>query len=286
MTRGPERWHHHPPMGLRVHHLACGELHPRPRSLVHGRSPHHHLVCHCLLIEVGSRLVLVDAGIGRADLADPRGRLGRGFLTIARPRLDDATTAIAQIEARGLDPRAVEHVIVTHLDLDHIGGLADFPHAEVHVMQTEHDQAHAGTTLHDRQRYRPIQWSHGVRWVLHETAGEPWHGFSAVRDLPGLPPEILLLPTVGHSAGHAAVAVHGEDGWLVHGGDAYFHHGEIDPERPSCPPGLRFFQWLVAHDRRARLHNRDRLRELAGSDDDVSVFCAHDPHDLHRLRRG
>jgi len=265
-----------------VHHLACGLLHPRPGGLLYEPAGHRHLVCHCLLVELGDELVLVDTGLGRADVADPRGRLGRSFLSMVRPALDERHTAIAQLEARGLDPRAVRHIVVTHLDLDHIGGLSDFPHATVHVMRTEHAQAHAQAAFHDRQRYRPAQWSHGVRWSLHDVAGDTWQGLRAVRALPGLPPEILLVPTVGHSAGHAAVAVRRGDEWLLHCGDAYFHRGEVDPSAPDCPPGLRFFQWVVAHDRKARLENQARLRELAATGAGVRLFCAHDPQELTR----
>lgn len=271
-------------MPLTVHHLACGQLHPKLGSLVYERGGHRHLVCHCLVVEVGDELVLVDAGLGRADMADPRGRLGRGFLAMARPVLDERHTAISQLEQRGFDPRAVRHIVVTHLDLDHIGGLADFPQATVHVMRTEHAQAHAQAAFHDRQRYHPVQWSHGVRWALHDVAGETWHGLEAVHQLPGLPPEILLVPTLGHSAGHAAVAVQSGDGWLVHCGDAYFHRGEVDPSAPACPPGLQFFQWLVAHDREARLYNQARLQELATAGEGMRLFCAHDPQELRGLQ--
>lgn len=269
-------------MAITVHHLDCGRMEPVFPSLVFDRGGHQHLVCHCLLLEVGSSLVLVDAGLGRADLARPRERLGGLFTRVVRPVLDEATTAIAQLRARGLDPDAVEHIIVTHLDLDHVGGLSDFPRARVHVMKTEHDQAHAQLTAHDRRRYRPIQWAHGVDWELHDTAGERWRGLQAVRSLPGLPPEILLVPTVGHSAGHAAVAVQTAEGWLLHCGDAYYHHDEVHPSSPRCPLGLRFFQWLAAYDRRARLDNRDRLTELGRQHDDLRLLCAHDPEDFAR----
>ncbi len=262
-------------MAITVHHLNCGHMKPICGSLVFDRGAPQHLVCHCLLLEVGDRLVLVDAGLGRADVADPYARLGRFFVSTVRPVLDERDTAVAQLEARGFDPHAVEHIIVTHLDLDHIGGLSDFPNARVHVMQAEYDQAHARATVHDRQRYRPILWSHGVDWVTHETVGEPWLGLQAVRSLPGLPPEILLVPTVGHSAGHAAVAVQTRDGWLLHCGDAYFHRDEIE-RPPRCTLGLSFFQWLVAHDRKARLDNRARLAELRRDHADVRLLSAHD----------
>jgi len=153
-------------------------------------------------------------------------------------------------------------------------------------MASEFEQAQAQLNAHDRQRYRPIQWSHGVNWVQHRTQGDSWHGFEAVRSLPGLPPEILLVPTVGHSAGHAAIAVQTSTGWLMHCGDAYFHRGEVDSTAPGCTPGLRFFQWLVAYDRKARLHNRDRLAELSAGSDDVRLLCAHDPTEFARLAQG
>jgi glyoxylase-like metal-dependent hydrolase (beta-lactamase superfamily II) len=51
-------------------------------------------------------------------------------------------------------------------------------------------------------------------------------GFEAVRDLDGLPPEILLVPLAGHTWGHSAVAIDTGDGWLLHAGDAYFFRGE------------------------------------------------------------
>jgi dihydrofolate reductase len=35
--------------------------------------------------------------------------------------------------------------------------------------------------------------------------GEPWFGFERVRPLDGLPPEIALIPLIGHTFGHAGV---------------------------------------------------------------------------------
>ena len=43
------------------------------------------------------------------------------------------------------------------------------------------------------------------------------------------------MPLVGHSRGHTGIAIHGDEGWLLHCGDAYFHHGEVATP-PACPP--------------------------------------------------
>jgi glyoxylase-like metal-dependent hydrolase (beta-lactamase superfamily II) len=125
------------------------------------------------------------------------------------------------------------------------------------------------------------------RWCTYEARGEPWNGFACVRAMEALPPEILMIPVIGHTRGHAAIAVDSGAGWLLHCGDAYFFHGEMDPEHPQGTPALSAFQRLVAIDDRARVENQARLRAL-GRDHagDVKIFCAHDPEELDRLRQG
>ena len=94
---------------------------------------------------------------------------------------------------------------------------------------------------------------------------------------------ILLVPLTGHTRGHAGVAVRADGGWLLHAGDAYFFHGEMDPAGYRCPPGLRLYQRMMEVDRRARLANQERLRglvkERAGQ---VRILCAHDAVEFER----
>jgi glyoxylase-like metal-dependent hydrolase (beta-lactamase superfamily II) len=236
------------------------------------------LVAHCLLIEAGDGLVLIDTGFGTGDVADPK-RLGQPFRAMVRPQCDPGETAIRQIEGLGVDPGDVRHVAVTHLDLDHAGGLGDFPSADVHVFGAELAAAKA-PPLRDKSRYVSAQWSHGPRWVEYEVDGDSWFGFESVRLLPDLDVEIAMVPLAGHSAGHVGIAVKTGEGWLLHCGDAYFHKDEVATPH-SCPPGLRVFQNLVQHDGKARRHNQERLRELAHEHrDDVRLICSHDPDEL------
>src|SRR5690606_15327532 len=124
-----------------------------------------------------------------------------------------------------------------------------FPHATVHLMALERDAAFARETMLDRLRYRPQQWSTSGNWRGYTAGGERWFGFESVRDLDGVPPEILLVPLPGHTFGHAGVAVRGRRGWMLLAGDAYFFRGEMDAERPWCTPGLRLYQWMMEKDR-------------------------------------
>ncbi|MBI2734340.1 MAG: hypothetical protein HYX44_13875 [Aquabacterium sp.] len=97
---------------------------------------------------------------------------------------------------------------------------------------------------------------------------------------------MLLIPLTGHTQGHCGVAVRGDDGWLLHCGDAYFFRGEMDIDEPHCPMGLRLFQSLVQMDGASRLANQLRLRELKQQHrQEVTLFCAHDPVELATLRK-
>ena len=128
-------------------------------------------------------------------------------------RLYEHDTAIRQIEAFGHRAQDVRHIVATDLDFDHAGGLEDFPNATVHVMQREYDDAtgpRAGVVA--RNRWRPSQLDKVLHWRGYGARGEPWFGFDAVRDLDGLPPEILMVPLPGHSWGHAGVAIRRDDG--------------------------------------------------------------------------
>jgi glyoxylase-like metal-dependent hydrolase (beta-lactamase superfamily II) len=218
--------------GLRVHHLNCAHI----QRMTLGGLP---LACHVLLIETpAAGLALVDTGLGTVDYEAITSRLGRGFaLGYAKPAIDPALAAIRQIEGLGFDPRDVRNIIQTHLDLDHVGGLSDFPWASVHVHRAELAAAEARRGIRARGRYRPAMWAHGPNWELYPSEGEPWNGFAAVRDLPGLPSEILIVPLFGHTHGHCGVAVETDSGWLLDAGDAFFDPREVHGPRRVCAPG-------------------------------------------------
>jgi glyoxylase-like metal-dependent hydrolase (beta-lactamase superfamily II) len=273
---------------MRVHHLNCGTMCPWGGRLMDSRTrglAPARIVCHCLLIEGPSGLILVDTGIGTGDIREPQRRMGPALAGVLRPRLSEQDTALASVRRLGFAAHDVKHVVLTHLDFDHAGGLTDFPAARVHVMKREVDAARRRRTHLDRQRYRPAQWASVSEWQVYDKpGGERWFGFEAVRELSDLPPEVLLIPLPGHTRGHAGVAVQTEKGWLLHAGDAYFFEGEVDPEHPRSTPGLRAYQRLMEVDRRARLANQRRLRALVAEQGPaVTVFCAHDAAELDRL---
>lgn len=234
------------------------------------------MVSHCLLVERPDGLLLVDTGFGSADIADSN-RLGRAFKSVMRPLLDPSETAAAQVTALGYDVADVRDIALTHLDLDHVGGVGDFPRARVHVYATELEAARHPRGM-EHGRYLPVQWQ-AAKFVEHVAEGDDWLGFESVTVLDG--DDVLLVPLHGHSRGHAAVAVREDDGrWLLHAGDAYFHTGDLT-EPPTCPRLLKITQNILGQDNAVRLNNQERLRRFqAEHGEQVRIFSAHDPTEL------
>jgi glyoxylase-like metal-dependent hydrolase (beta-lactamase superfamily II) len=258
-----------------VHHLNCATLCP----LAGGR-----LVCHCLLIERDDGIVLVDTGLGTDEVESKR-RLPTWFQVLSRPGLIVTETAKEQVRRLGLEAANVRDIVLTHMDLDHAGGVADFPLATVHVFEDEHRAAVKPAISGERRRYLQDQWLHHERWKLHSLAGDRWMGFECVSALGrGSGQDILLVPLHGHSRGHCGVAVQTGGDWLLHCGDAYFFHEELNVSRPRCTLALSILQRATEVDRAARLSNQARLLELKRERGDVRLFCAHDPLELDQFR--
>jgi glyoxylase-like metal-dependent hydrolase (beta-lactamase superfamily II) len=235
------------------------------------------LVCHCLLVETEQGLVLIDTGFGQRDLEAPYSRLSPFFIQVNNIQFDRKYTALHQLEQLGFSANDVRHIVVTHLDFDHAGGLEDFPEATVHVMQAEIEATQSRRGFIASRRYRPNQWDEVKSWKYYSAGGEPWFGFEAVRNLEGLPPEILMIPLVGHTRGHAGIAIDTPQGWLLHAGDAYFYRHEMGSPQRRCTPGLRAYQWMMEVDRQARIYNQQRLHALSlDRSKDVRLFCSHD----------
>ncbi len=239
--------------------------------------------CHCLLVETAGGLVLIDTGMGTQDLTTKGSQLPLDFRLMMNVRLNLADTALHQIKALGFDERDVTDIVLTHLDLDHAGGIPDFPNARVHVFMDEYDAAINPKSLKDKRRYLKSCWDHTPNWQLHKVDGESWQGFESVIAINDAETDILLVPTVGHTRGHCAVAVKKDHGWLMHCGDAYFYHKEMD-KHPTCTPGFKIFQNIMAINHQLMEQTKDNLRALnTRSGSEIEMFCAHDIYDLRKF---
>ncbi len=249
-----------------LHHLNCG-------TLLVPNSP--TVVCHCLALQEGDEVVLVDTGIGIHDVRDPVGRLGQELIG-AGYQFNEDDTAVKRLESLGMDPAQVRHIVLTHADPDHAGGLADFPGATVHTAARELANLKSG-----HRRYAANQFAHGPKWRTYGEADATidWFDLPAWRVPTPLSAEVLLLPLPGHTIGHCGVAIHQGDGWFLHVGDAYYLRAELtDPNHPvSALAASR------ADDNDQRLVSVKQLRRLATDHAEAVEMCGY--HDITELPR-
>lgn len=252
---------------MKVHHLNCGSMRPWGAG---------QLVCHVLLVETDNGLVLVDTGYGSPD-CDSHGARTGPTRHLFRPSFDRDETAVRQVERLGFHSGDVRHIVLTHFDMDHIGGISDFPDAEIHCTAAEVLGAMRSPTRAERFRFRPAQWAHGPKIVEHDPDGENWRGFAAAKELTEVSPGVVLISLPGHTRGHACVAVDAGNRWLLHCGDAFYHPSTIGGEG-RIPRALGAFEKLAAFDRKRVADNHARLTELyRRNEPDLLLLCAHDP---------
>jgi hypothetical protein len=89
---------------MRVHHFNAGTMRPIGGRLIDGRGGLLHsaeLVCHCLLIDAGADLVLVETGMGSPSVQRPDEWLGRQFVRRVGARPSRQEAAAEQVKRLG-----------------------------------------------------------------------------------------------------------------------------------------------------------------------------------------
>lgn len=246
-------------MTTTIYHLNCGPIRPFHLNITS--------VCYVLLVKTNRGWMLVDSGFGKKDLKWNSPFVIRFFQRFMGIPKDESNTAIEQIKGLGIQPSEVKDIVLTHLHLDHAGGVSDFPWATVHVFESEYKAAmkHQGKI---GIGYVRRQWRNHQNWVFYQPSGDSWFNFPAIK-IPDLEPTIFLIPTPGHTIGHCMVAIQNEEGWILHGGDAIFPF-YLDPsEQKMRPPkGLissTFGIYIPA------------IKEvLTKHGDKIQIICGHD----------
>lgn len=250
---------------LRIHHLNCTEIQP-PGG---GRA-----IGHCLLLERENRLVLVDTGIGLLDTQHPEQRIGEVLVDMAGFRFNEEWTAVKQIERLGLNPASVTDCIISHLDNDHTGGLADFPGATVHVGTEEYENFNS-----DNPRYLKTPLSHHPKIITYGPSKNHWYGFEARPVNLDLGTDIFLVPLFGHTNGHCGVAIRDQNNWLFFAGDAYYLRVELtDASHPVTELAK-----ARADNNDLRISTLNKIRTLVDKHPDVAVFGYHDIEEYIRM---
>lgn len=253
---------------LMIEHTTFGLMGPLAHTATRSMS------IHCVIFQLGERIILLDTGFGTREMANPKGLIGEDALFRLGILIDPRLTAHHRLEDRGIEPGQVTDIILTHLDNDHAGGLHDFPNAVVHVA-AEELQAYDSTQ--PRGPYKPYQVSHHTKFRTYGPSDEKWFGLQARSlDLPDAL-DAKLVPLPGHTLGHCGVAYRENGKWSLHAGDSYFDSTmNFVNHAPSLPLEVAF--QTNADDRLTTLHKLKNLR--VKHSEEIAMFCTHDQREF------
>jgi glyoxylase-like metal-dependent hydrolase (beta-lactamase superfamily II) len=240
------------------YHLNCGNL----KSPIIGQA-----VCHCLLIEDRNKLFLIDTGIGLLDMRFPQKRIGKNLIDEFQIQLHEWTTAIRQITDMGFSSTQITDIVLSHADFDHAGGLADFPHANVHLSQEEYE-----SISRQSHRYAHTQFSHRPKFITYSSNDVIWNNLPARKVYISETVQILLIPLFGHTYGHCGVAIMNNREWLLYVGDAFYLQQELfEVNHPVTKQSA-----AAAEDNPAREHSFNCLRKLKANLPELMMYSYHD----------
>lgn len=167
--------------------------------------------------------LLVDTGLHPAVAVDPNANFGRLGTRVFRDLSVDASrTAPAQLRARGVEPREVSVVVMTHLHIDHASAASEFPEATFIV--AEREWAAATRPMAALRGYSSAQLDHALDWRLVGFEGpgaDSFATFGRSLDLFG-DGSVRCVSTPGHTPGHMSVVVRLRDREALLAGDAIY----------------------------------------------------------------
>ena len=158
------------------------------------------LAMRCLMLEGYGRRVLVDVGVG--DKFSPK------LADIYRLEHGE-TDLVRALEARGLEPRDVTDVVLTHLHFDHAGGstrregdrlIPALPRARYHIQARNLENARH-SNLRERASYMSENFEPLAEAGVFQVVEGAAHPF----------PEFELITAEGHTRGQQLVRVGGRD---------------------------------------------------------------------------
>ena len=145
-----------------------------------------------LLVNTGSKLVLIDTGTA-------------GQVT------DTAGVMLDNLKVAGVEPSAIDTIVISHFHPDHIDGIKTkdgakvFPNAEIKVPEPEWafwmDDANMGRYAGNAAVHKYFL---NARRIFSDIAGEVHRFKPGVEVAPG----IMSVPAFGHTPGHTAFSVH------------------------------------------------------------------------------
>ena len=170
-----------------------------------------------IVVRSGRRTILVDAGLG-----------------VEFPDFPRAGQTVNRLEAAGIDLSTVTDVVLTHLHMDHVGGLLTEglkerlrPDLHIHVAAAEAEFWEAPDFSHTDM---PAPVPNALRSIASRFLDEYRSQIKTFESEYQVAPGVLVARTGGHTPGHSIVRLASGGDGLTFAGDAVFAPGFDNPE--------------------------------------------------------
>ncbi|MGH8871183.1 MAG: N-acyl homoserine lactonase family protein [Acidimicrobiia bacterium] len=202
-------------------------------------------------VETDDGWVLFDTGCDPRVVDDPVGTWG----SLAKAFVIDMTPAdhpLSRLKENGIEPEDVAHVVLSHLHMDHAGGIRFFPQSLVHVQLAE-------------RRWAQLPDTFGAAGFIRSDFDRAEVSYRYLEGDAEIVPGVNVVLTDGHTPGHQSLVVDLPSGRFVLTGDAAYRRDQID--RLTSPP--------TTTDQFAAVRSLARLKALE-TRDGATILIAHD----------
>ncbi len=221
--------------------------------------------------------ILFDTGYDRRFIEATR-RLPERFYRWLTPILIPPDQEIvAQLHARGIEPAAVRHIVLSHFHADHVAGVHHFPGATIHCARAGLDhvcsRGRLGALIAGTPRgLLPADLADRARFfeeAPRKALGADLAPFDAGADLLG-DGSLIAVELPGHCVGHWGLVAETESGPHFLVADAAWSSEAIRRDVP--PPSL--VANLLGNARVGR-ETLNRLHRLGGRNKEISITPSH-----------
>jgi N-acyl homoserine lactone hydrolase len=219
--------------------------------------------------------ILVDTGLHPSIASGGSENFGGLANRFGRPSLEPGEDVPSQLRAKGIEPRQISTVVMTHLHLDHSSAISEFPDSTIVLSAAEWQDAAHGSKP-SLNGYRRAHFDLAFEYRAVDFDGEAvssYASFGRTFDLFG-DGSVRLAFTPGHSAGHCSVICRLGGADFVIGGDAVYMAGQLEGTEPLAP---RPFD---AHNLRRSVQE---LRLFHAQFPDATITPGHDPEFYSRV---
>jgi N-acyl homoserine lactone hydrolase len=211
--------------------------------------------------------ILIDTGL-HPDAGEDLGKdYGRFLSSVFRKLRPADETYEEQLRGLGIEPSEVERVVMTHLHVDHTGGMRLLPKAKFVCSREEWAAATGRAAVRNGYASTHLPSASRMRFVDFARDGEPYGPFAQTIDLLG-DGSIRLVSTPGHTRGHLSVLLRlagGRQVLLI--GDAVYTLRSL---REEILPLLTVGDQLY-------LSSLRQLKAYAEREPDATLIPFHDP---------